>query len=91
MIELSKTLRNEIKEGTASITEISDYLISNYPVKALSDALAELLMTQPVEPIIVSPEQLNSITSMFRVRGYRDISENIAERRGRPKKRNNTI
>ncbi len=91
MIELSKTLRNEIKEGTASIGDIADYLIANYPVKQIADTLAELMMTQPVEPIIVSPEQLNNITSMFRVRGYRDINENIVERRGRPRKRNDTL
>ena len=87
MIELSKTLRNEIKEGTASITDIADYLIANYTIKEIADTLAELLMTQPVEPIIVSPEQLNNITSMFRVRGYRDLNENIVERRGRPRKK----
>ena len=87
MIKLSKELEKEVKDGIAEIRDISKYLIDNYPVKVIADELAELLLLQPTEQIIVSQEQFNSLISLFRVRGFKgtDVAEEKVERRGRPR------
>ena len=51
-----------------SIDEAATYLMNNYPVTQISEALADLLLTdyQPIKPIIISDEEFNA---HFRIKG----------------------
>lgn len=65
-----------------SIDEAAAYLMNNYPVTQISEALADLLLSdfQPVKPIVLTQEEFDA---HFRLRGI--SSDNQLERRGRPK------
>lgn len=64
-----------------SIDEAAQYLMNNYPVTQISEALADLLLTdfQPIKPVIITEEEFNA---HFRIRGT--TTDNQVERRGRP-------
>lgn len=64
----------------------SDDLLEAYPVKALVSDLCEIIKEgkQPSAQIVVTSEEFDLITSLFRIKGF--TSDNGLERRGRPKK-----
>ena len=78
-----------VKKGTMTV----DDLLEKYPVKALVTDLIEIINSdkQPaLEQIVISPEDFNKLTSLFRIKGYSSTGE--LETRGRkPKKVVNTI
>lgn len=71
-----------------SIDEAAAYLMNNYPVTQISEALADLLLTdyQPIKPIIITEEEFNA---HFRIRGT--TLSGTAENRGRPAGSKNRI
>ena len=89
MIDIPKAILNKAKmEG--STEHLEDYLLNNYPVPAIIKAFAELIIISDnytnKPQILVSEEEMQAISRLFRIKGYRSVDgELITERRGRPK------
>lgn len=74
-----------------SIELLENYLMNNYPMPVIVKAFSELILTAQdainKPQIAVTQSELDSIISLFRVRGQRMVDgEVITERRGRPRK-----
>jgi len=86
MVQINDTtLLKDMKNGIASNEEVASYLMRNYTVFDIANALAEIMINEEAnaqEKLPVSEEQLahivQTITRMFRVKGL--------DGRGRPKK-----
>ena len=65
-----------------SIDEAAQYLINNYPVTQIAEALADYFLSDStqVKPITISQEEFDT---HFRIRGI--TADNQVERRGRPR------
>ena len=65
-----------------SIDEAAQYLINNYPVTQIAEALADMLLSDyaEVKPITISEEEFRKY---FKIRGI--TADNQLERRGRPR------
>ena len=75
-----------IKGKTVTKEELSKYLLTNLTVMELAEELADYIMkdTPGNQPIAVTEEEYERITSMFRVKGQRMVDGNyIKETRGR--------
>ena len=90
MIDIPKNLLARVKNGE-SLELLENYLMNNYPMPQIIKAFAELIVTADdavnKPQILVSEEEMQAITSLFRVRGMR-LNENgevIRETRGRPR------
>lgn len=86
MIEFSKSMYSAIKGKTVTKEELSKYLLTNLTVMELAEELADYIMkdTPGNQPIAVTEEEYERITSMFRVKGQRMVDGNyIKETRGR--------
>ena len=87
MLLLTKEFQKSMRDGTADVTELADYLVRNNSAYELATSLAELMITTesytPVK-ITVSQEELNQIVGMFRVRGTTESGGK--ETRGRKRK-----
>ena len=86
MIEFSKNMYSAIKNKAATKEEIANYLLTNLTVMELAEELADYIMKEtPVsQPIAVTEEEYERITSMFRVKGKRMVDGcYVAETRGR--------
>jgi hypothetical protein len=86
MIEFSKSMYSAIKGKTVTKEELTKYLLSNLTVIEIADELADYIMkdTPISQPIAVTEEEYERITSMFRVKGTRCVDGNyIKETRGR--------
>ena len=87
MLLLSKEFQKSMREGTADVTELADYLLKNNSSYELATSLAELMITAESyapKKVVVSQEDLETIMSVFRIRGVKD--DGSAESRGRKKK-----
>ena len=86
MIFFSKEMQSKIKSKTATKEDLSKYLLTNLTVMELAEELADyILKDAPAnQPIAVTEEEYERITSMFRVKGTRCVEGNyIKETRGR--------
>ena len=85
MIFFSKEMQSRVKSKAATKEEIANYLLTNLTVMELAEELAESIMKEtPATQIAVTEEELERITSMFRVKGTRCVEGNyIKETRGR--------
>lgn len=91
MIQLPKTLIKAISEGIEPISTLEQYLVSNYSIKEILEAFAELIITAEntvnKPQITVTQEEFDVITSLFKIKGVRTINGvAVAEKRGRKKK-----
>ena len=70
--------------------EIQEYLLS-LSISAIfslcEDLIEESQARTQERPIVLTPEEYERITSLFRVKGSKEVNgELVAERRGRPRK-----
>jgi hypothetical protein len=91
MIKLPKDLLRAISEGMEPISTLEQYLVSNYSIKEILEAFAELIVvaenTANKPQITVTQEEFDAITSLFKIKGVRTINGvAVAEKRGRKKK-----
>lgn len=90
MINIPKTLIKAISEGNQPLSDLEQYLLSNYTIGDILKAFAELIITTEDvvnrPPISVSQEEYNTIMSLFKIRGLRTIDGMVIEEtRGRKK------
>ena len=88
MIDIPKNLLSKVKAGE-SIELLENYLMNNYPMPQIIKAFAELIVTADSAinkpQILVTEEEMEAISSLFRIRGQRVIDGQVVqERRGRP-------
>jgi hypothetical protein len=93
MIKLPKDLLRAISEGMEPISTLEQYLVSNYSIKEILEAFAELIVvaenTANKPQITVTQEEYNTITSLFKIKGMKVLEDGtvVEETRGRkPKK-----
>ena len=93
MINLPKTLIKAISEGIEPISTLEQYLVSNYSIKEILEAFAELIVvaenTANKPQITVTQEEYNTITSLFKIKGMKVLEDGtvVEETRGRKPKR----
>ena len=79
-------MQSKVKSKTATKEELANYLLTNLTVMELAGELAEYILKskETVPPINVTQEELDRITSLFKVKGIRMVEgEVIRETRGR--------
>ena len=84
-------MQSAIKNKTATKEDLTNYLLTNLTVMEIAEELADFIMKEtPVsQPIAVTEEEYERITSMFRIKGKRMVEGNyIRETRGRKKTTN---
>lgn len=87
MLIVAKEFTKPLKEGTQDVQELAEYLMKNNTAWELAFSLAELMCNvEAMTPkkIVVSQEELNTILSVFRVRGIAEDGTPIKS--GRKKK-----
>lgn len=84
-IILPKEMEKALKDGLLEQRELSRYLIINYPVSVLADALSDFLLKADItaQPIPLSQEDYERVTSLFRIKGQR--ADGTVENRGKKK------
>lgn len=88
MLLIAKEFTKALKDGTQDVSELAEYLMKNNTVWELAFSLAELMCTvESMTPkkVVVSQEEMNTILSIFRVRGIAE--DGSKEVRGRKKKK----
>lgn len=86
MLIVAKEYQKAMKDGTQDVTELAEYLMKTQSVYELAMSLAELMIdveSSTPKKIVVSQEELNTILSVFRVRGYDEKGEKIKSGRKR--------
>lgn len=91
MIDLPKNLIKAVADGAEPQTALETYIINNNNIGDIVKSFAELLVnseTYTRQPIVVSQEEFNAITSLFKVKGQRVLEDGtvVEETRGRKKK-----
>ena len=87
MLLVAKEFVKPLKEGTQDVKELAEWLMKTQSVYELAMSLAELMCTVEASTprkIVVTPEEMNAITSLFRIRGFDEDGTPI--RSGRKKK-----
>lgn len=88
MIFFSKEMQSKVKTKTVTKEELSKYLLTNLTVFEIADELSDYILkeTPEAQPIAVTEEEFERITSLFRTKGTRFVEGNyIKETRGRKK------
>ena len=85
MIYFSKEMNSLIKSKKATKEELSNYLLTNLNVFELANELSDyILQDNTTQPITVTQEEYDKITSLFKIRGQRCVEgQVIQETRGR--------
>ena len=91
MIQIPKQLLKQLQEGENIQKELETHLLTNYPITEIIQAFAELLITteQTInrQPIVVTQEEYDTITSLFKIRGIKNVNGVLEqETRGRKPK-----
>lgn len=90
MITIPKNLIKQVLEGEKNQQELELFILNNFNMMDIIKAFAELLLTSDtVKPqITVTPEEYNSIVSLFKVKGQRVLEDGTVteEKRGRKRK-----
>lgn len=85
MITIRQSLLAQVRNGDASLDELSNYLLDNYPVKQIALALSELLVDTPdISPITLSTDDYQKLFMFFKQRGTK--LDGTQETRGRKRK-----
>lgn len=86
MLIVAKEFTKPLKEGTQDVQELAEYLMKSNSAWEIAYSLAELMCnveaSQP-KKIVVSQEELNTILSVFRVRGIAEDGTPIKSGRKR--------
>ena len=93
MIMLSKEANRLVNTKSISHEDLTKYLYESYTVVDLASSLAEFILKskETTPQISVTQEELDRITSLFKVKGVRCVEGNyIKETRGRRPKTNNS-
>ena len=80
MISLEREIYRKAKNGEMPLTELTDYLMRNYPVYEIARSLAETINYETPKPITITREEFEQ---HFRIRGVR--ADGSSELRGRPR------
>ena len=91
MITPPKALIKAVLDGNQPITDIEQYLLSNHTIGEILRGYSELLLETDEylnrPKISISQEEYNLITSLFKIRGLKEVNGVIVEEtRGRRKK-----
>lgn len=73
MIALSKDVLKKIKDGYMDKESLVQYFMRNYNLYEITESLAEFIFDVEIndsKPIVVTEDEYNRITSLFRIRGY---------------------
>lgn len=87
MLLVAKEFTKPLKDGTQDVEELAEYLMKNNSAWELAHSLADLMCTVEASTprkIVVTQEEMNAITSLFRIRGYDEDGNRITT--GRKKK-----
>lgn len=87
MLLIAKELQKAMREGTQDVNELAEYLMKNNSAWELAYSLAELSCTVEAstpKKVVVSQEDMDTIMSIFRVRGVTEDGKK--EVRGRKRK-----
>lgn len=87
MIALSKEIIRKAKDGYLTKEELVHYLMRNFNLYEITESLAECIIeieANETKPIVLTEEEYNRITSLFRIKGF-DINGN-PNPQGRPRK-----
>lgn len=72
MLLLDKALTDAVRTGQFTKEELIKDLLRNNSVYELADRLADYLIAyEDVKPIVVTQEEYDRITSLFKIRGLR--------------------
>ena len=86
MLLVAKEYQKAMKDGTQDVTELAEYLMKSQSVYELAMSLAELMIdveSSTPRKIVVTKEEMNAITSLFRIRGYDEDGKPITTGRKR--------
>ena len=86
MLLVAKEYQKAMKDGTQDVTELAEYLMKSQSVYELAMSLAELMIdveSSAPRKIVVTKEEMNAITSLFRIRGYDEDGNRITKGRKR--------
>ena len=86
MLLVAKEYQKAMKDGTQDVTELAEYLMKTQSVYELAMSLAELMIdveSSAPRKIVVPKEEMNAITSLFRIRGYDEDGNRITKGRKR--------
>lgn len=91
MITPPKALIKAVLEGNQPISDLEMYLLSNHTMGDIISGYAELLLETDEylnrPKISISQEEYNAITSLFKIRGLKEVNGVIVEEtRGRKPK-----
>ena len=91
MIIVPTKLLKEVQDGLKTQKDIETYLLEKHTVSEIITAFAELLIICDVlvnkPEIAVTEDEYKQITSLFRIKGLREINGVVCEeKRGRPSK-----
>lgn len=82
MFLIDKTLASAVKSGQMDKRELVNDLLRNNNVIELAEKLAEYVIAyEEPKPIVVSQEEYDRITSLFKIRGLRQ--DGSIENRGK--------
>ena len=88
MITIPKNVLKAVMDGDMSQTEFEQHILSNYPITEIIKGYAELLIMAEEcvnkPQITVTQEEFDQITSLFKIKGLRNLDGVIVqETRGR--------
>lgn len=91
MINVPAKLLKEVQDGLKTQKDIETYLLEKHTVSEIITAFSELLIISDdlvnKPQIAVTEDEYKQITSLFRIKGMREINGVVCEeRRGRPSK-----
>lgn len=87
MLLVAKEFTKSLKDGTQDVEELANYLMKNNSAWELAYSLADLMVqveSSTPKKIVVTAEEMNAITSLFRIRGFDEDGKPITT--GRKKK-----
>lgn len=86
MLLVAKEFTKSLKDGTQDVEELANYLMKNNSAWELAYSLADLMVqveSSAPRKIVVTKEEMNAITSLFRIRGYDEDGNRITKGRKR--------
>lgn len=82
MLIIDKALKDAVRTGQASKEELVNELMKNNTVYTLAQRLADYIIAyDEARPIVVTQEEYDRITSLFKIRGVRP--DGTPENRGK--------
>ena len=86
MITLNRKQKAAFASGEINVKDLAQDFLATYPIVEIAESLAEMMVAPTVyeeKPVVLSDEDYQRVTKMFRPRGVAADGSQI--RRGRPK------